>query len=203
MTGTALAEGLVTMAEVLLFHHAQGLTPGVVAFADQLRGAGHTVHVPDLYDGHTFATLDEGLGHAEKVGFGAVIENGIRWAEPLGHDLVYVGMSLGVMPAQSLAQNRSGARGALLLESCAPPSAFGSAWPDGVPVQVHGMEDDPVFAHEGDREAAQALVAEVDGAELFLYPGRRHLFVDSSLASYDAEAAALLTERVLGFLETR
>jgi len=189
------------MAEALLFHHAQGLTEGVVAFADRLREAGHTVHTPDLYDGHTFTTLDEGLGYAREVGFGNVQERGIRAADQLPSELVYVGLSLGVMAAQQLAQTRPGARGAVLIESCVPPAEFGGAWPAGVPVQVHGMDDDPIFAHEGDLDAARALVAEVDDAELFTYPGNQHLFADASLSTYDADAAALLTERVLRFLE--
>lgn len=188
------------MAEALLFHHAQGLTEGVVAFADRLREAGHTVHTPDLYDGHTFTTLDEGLGYAREVGFGDVQERGIRAADQLPSELVYVGLSLGVMAAQQLAQTRPGARGAVLIESCVPPSEFGGAWPAGVPVQVHGMDADPIFAGEGDLDAARELVAEADDAELFVYPGDRHLFVDGSLASYDADAAALLTQRVLDLL---
>ena len=188
------------MAEVLLFHHAQGQTPGFIAFGDKLRGAGHTVHTPDLYDGHTFTTLDEGLAYAKEVGFQHVFDRGTAAAEGLPAELVYSGFSLGVMPAQSLAQTRAGARGALLFEACAPTSEFGSGWPDGVPVQVHGMDSDPFFALEGDIDAARALVAEADDAELFVYPGNRHLFTDSSLSSYDAEATALLTQRVLGFL---
>ncbi len=188
------------MAEALLFHHAQGLTEGVVAFADRLREAGHTVHTPDLYDGHTFTTLDEGLGYAREVGFGDVQERGIRAADQLPSELVYVGLSLGVMAAQQLAQTRPGARGAVLIESCVPPAEFGGAWPAGVPVQVHGMDADPIFAGEGDLDAARELVAEADDAELFVYPGDRHLFVDGSLASYDADAAALLTQRVLDLL---
>ncbi len=188
------------MAEVLLFHHAQGLTEGVVAFADRLRGAGHTVHTPDLYDGHTFATLDEGLGYAREVGFGAVQERGVRAADELPDGLVYAGFSLGVMAAQQLAQTRPGARGALLAESCVPPEEFGGPWPAGVPVQVHGMASDPIFAGEGDLDAARALVEEADDAELFVYPGDRHLFADSSLASYDAEATELLTQRAFGLL---
>jgi len=189
------------MAEVLLFHHAQGLTEGVRAFADRIREAGHTVHTPDAYDGHTFETLDEGLAYAKEVGFGTVVERGVRAADDLPAGLVYAGFSLGVMAAQQLAQTRDGAKGALLLESCVPPSEFGTSWPAGVPVQVHGMDDDPVFAHEGDLDAARALVAEVDDAELFTYPGNQHLFADPSLSTYDADAAALLTERVLDFLE--
>ena len=191
------------MAEVVLFHHAQGLTPGVIAFADQLRAAGHTVHTPDLFDGHTFATLEEGLGYAGTVGFGAVTDRGVRAAEGLPAEVVYAGFSLGVVPAQQLAQTRAGARGALFFHSCIPVSEFGSSWPDGVPVQVHGMDADPFFVDDGDLAAARALVDEAADAELFLYPGEQHLFADSSLSSYDAEATALLTERVLDFLRAR
>ena len=131
------------MAEVLLFHHAQGLTAGVLAFADDLRGAGHSVHTPDLYDGRTFETLDEGLGYANEIGFGALFERGVKAAEGLPAELVYAGFSLGVMPAQALAQTRPGARGALLFYSAVPVSEFGPSWPDGVPVQIHGMDADP------------------------------------------------------------
>lgn len=191
------------MAEVVLFHHAQGLTPGIIAFADQLRAAGHTVHTPDLFDGHTFDTLEEGLGYAGKVGFGAVTDRGVRAAEGLRAEVVYAGFSLGVVAAQQLAQTRAGARGALLFHSCIPVSEFGSSWPDGVPVQVHGMDADSFFVDDGDLAAARALVEEAADAELFLYPGEQHLFADSSLSSYDAGASALLTERVLDFLRSR
>jgi len=189
------------MAEVLLFHHAQGLTEGVIAFANRLREAGYTVHAPDLYDGRTFQTLDEGIGYAQEVGFGNVLERGVSAADELPADLTYAGFSLGVMPAQKLAQTRPGARGALLFESCIPTSEFGSPWPEGVPVQIHGMDADPFFAGEGDIDAARALVDEAEDAELFVYPGDRHLFADNSLPSYDAEATALLTQRVLDFLK--
>ena len=56
------------MAEVVLFHHAQGLTAGVNAFADDLRRAGHTVHTPDLFGGRTFPTIEEGIGVRRKRG---------------------------------------------------------------------------------------------------------------------------------------
>jgi len=190
------------MAEVVLFHHAQGLTPGVVAFADELRRAGHTVHTPDLYDGLTFTTVDEGVAHAREIGFGEVSERGIRAVEALPAELIYAGFSLGVVPAHWLAQTRAGAQGALLFHACLPVSEFSSAWPDGVPVQVHAMDADPFFVDEGDIDAARALVAEAPEAELFLYPGDRHLFADSSLPSYDADAAALLVQRVLAFART-
>lgn len=191
------------MAEVLLFHHAQGLTEGISAFADRLRQAGHTVHTPDVYDGNTFPTLDEGLAYARQVGFGELMERGVRAADALPAALVYIGFSLGVLPAQRLAQTRPGARGAVLLESCVPPSEFGGAWPADVPVQVHGMDADPFFAGEGDIDAARALVKEAVDGELFVYPGERHLFTDSSLATYDADAATLVAERVLDFVNRR
>ena len=185
------------MAEILLFHHAQGLTPGVHAFADDLRGAGHVVHTPDLYDGSTFTDLDEGVGYAKQVGFGTVLERGRLSADGLPDELVYAGFSLGVMPAQSLAQTRPGAQGALFFSAALPSSEFGE-WPAGVPLQIHMMEDDPWV--EEDLPAARELVDAVDGAELFLYPGDRHLFADSSLADYDESAAAQLRQRVLTFL---
>jgi dienelactone hydrolase len=191
------------MAEVVLFHHSQGLTPGVIAFADELRRAGHTVHTPDLFDGRTFATLDEGMGYAGRIGFpDEVIARGARAVEGLPAELVYAGFSLGVLPAQKLAQTRSGARGALLFYSCVPVSAFGT-WPSAVPAQVHGMDADPIFVGEGDIEAARELIDQADDAELFLYPGDQHYFADSSLPSYDPDATALLTQRVLDFLKMR
>jgi dienelactone hydrolase len=191
------------MAEVLLFHHAQGQTTGVLAFADELRRAGHNVHTPDLYEGRTFATLDDGLAYAREVGFGNLLDRGVGAAAGLPNELVYAGFSLGVMPAQKLAQTRARARGALLFESCVPVSEFGTAWPAGVPVQIHGADADPFFAGEGDIDAARALVGSAEDAELIVYPGDRHLFADSSLTSYDADAAKLLTQRVLDFLAAR
>ena len=188
------------MAEVLLFHHAQGQTAGFLAFADQLRRARHTVHTPDLYDGHTFASIDDGVGYAKKVGFGTIAERGKKAAEGLPSGLVYAGFSLGVMPAQSLAQTRPGAKGALLFSAAFPTEEFGSPWPEGVPLQIHMMDRDK-WVLEGDLDAARKLVSTVNEAELFLYPGERHLFADSSLPDYDPEAAAHLTQRVLAFLK--
>ncbi|MGA8485748.1 MAG: dienelactone hydrolase family protein [Gaiella sp.] len=187
------------MSEILLYHHVQGLTEGVRSFADGLRQAGHTVHTPDLFDGRIFETLEDGIGFAREAGFGALAERGVAAADDISPDVVYAGFSFGVMMAQQLAQTRDGARGALLMYSCLPVSEFGAAWPAGVPVQVHGKEADEFFLE--DIDAARALVESSDQAELFLYPGEEHLFADSSLQAFDPAAAALLTERVLAFLE--
>jgi len=190
------------MAEVLLFHHALGVTPGVLALAARLQEAGHTVHVPDLYDGTVLDDVESGVAHARQIGFGEVLERGRRAAETLPADLFYLGISLGVMPAQALAQTRAGALGAVLLEACVPPAELGSEWPAGVPVQVHGMDADPSFAGEGDLDAARELVASVPDGELFTYPGDGHLFTDASLSSHDAAATDLVMERVLRMLKS-
>ena len=188
------------MAELLLFHHAQGLTAGCLSFADELRAAGHVVHAPDLYDGKTFADLDDGVGYAREVGFDTIGERGRLAAEGLPNEIVYAGFSLGAMPAQMLAQTRAGAKGALLFHGCVPPSEFGGPWPQGVPLQIHLMEADE-WALEGDLDAARELDETVESAELFLYPGDRHLFADNSLPDYDESAATLLKQRVLSFLD--
>jgi dienelactone hydrolase len=187
------------MTEILLFHHAQGQTQGFLAFAEELRAAGHVVHAPDLYDGKTFTDLNEGVGYATEIGFGTIGERGRLAAEGLPNELVYAGFSLGVMPAQELAQTRPDAKAALLFSAAFPVSEFGGSWPPGVPLQIHMMEDDE-WAME-DLPAARELVETIDGAELFLYAGDRHLFADSSLPDYDESAATLLKQRVLAFLK--
>jgi dienelactone hydrolase len=187
------------MAEILLFHHAQGLTAGCLSFADELRAAGHVVHTPDLYEGKTFTELADGVGHAEQVGFGKIMERGRLAADGLSNDVVYAGFSLGVVPAQMLAQTRPGAKGALLFHGCIPTSEFGSPWPPTVPAQIHMMDGDQ-WVLEGDLDAARQLAESAEHVELFLYPGDRHLFTDNSLPDYDENASTLLKQRVLKFL---
>lgn len=186
------------MAEILLLHHAQGLTAGCLAFADELRAAGHVVHTPDLYEGKTFTEFADGVGYAEQVGFDTIIERGRVAADALPDDIVYAGFSLGVMPAQMLAQTRPGAQGALLIHGCVPVAHFAGSWPHGVSVQIHTMDAD----EWGDVETAREFADSVESTELFLYPGDRHLFSDNSLPAYDDSAATLLRKRVLDFLGT-
>lgn len=133
------------MAELVLFHHVQGLTDGLHAFADQLREAGHVVHTPDLLDGARPATLEEGIALVQSLGAEGS-ERADRAVADLPAEVVYAGFSWGVLAAQRLAQTRP-------------------------------------------------------GAELFTYPGDQHLFADSSLPSYDADAAALLFSRTNEFLD--
>jgi dienelactone hydrolase len=193
------------MAEVVLFHHVQGLTDGVLAFAAELRAGGHTVHTPDLFDGERAATIEDGLALAGRIGDETIEARANEAVARLPQDLVYGGFSLGGASAQRLAQTRPGARGALMYEafiSLTAEWAFGP-WPDGLPVQVHGMDKDPFFALEGDLDAAREL-AEAIGpqlAQVFTYPGDGHLFTDSSLPSYDPAATALVLSRSREFLD--
>jgi dienelactone hydrolase len=193
------------MAEVVLFHHVQGLTEGVRELAEALRAGGHTVHTPDLYDGKQLSTIEDGLAQAREIGDEVLEERTSKALAELPADLVYAGVSFGVGTAQRLAQTRPGARGALLYEACLPVSGEWAVgpWPVGLPVQVHGMDQDPFFGLEGDLDAARELVATAgpETAELFVYPGDRHLFTDSSLPSYDADATALVIERSRAFLD--
>jgi dienelactone hydrolase len=193
------------MAEVVLFHHVQGLTEGVTAFADRLRAGGHTVHTPDVFEGERPASVEDGIAHVRSVGSEVLQERADRAIADLGDDLVYAGFSWGAATAQQYAQTRPGARGALLFESCLPITGEWAVgpWPSGVPVQVHGMDQDPIFALEGDLDAARQIVETVgpDLAELFVYPGDRHLFMDSSLPSYDADATELVVQRSTAFLD--
>jgi dienelactone hydrolase len=187
------------MAEVVLFHHIQGLTSGVTALAERWRAAGHTVHTPDLYDGRTFDSIEQGAAYSQGVDLDPLADAAVA---DLPAGLVYAGISLGVMQAQRLAQTRAGAAAAVLMEACLPVSgewAIGP-WPEGVPVQVHGMDADEFFAGEGDLDAARELVDSTTDGELFVYRGEVHLFEDSSLASFDGDATALLSERVLELL---
>src|SRR3954468_2756864 len=179
------------MSELILFHHVQGLGDDVLAFADELRAAGHEVHVPDLLEGRTFPTIAEGIAYVQELGFDTIVQRGRAAVEGLPDELVYIGISLGVIPAQLLAQPRRGAQAAVFLHSAIPPSEFGSPWPADVPAQIHLSKRDPeVLPPNGDLEAARAFAAVEDRVELFLYPGEAHLFAD-----YAEADATLLKER--------
>jgi dienelactone hydrolase len=193
------------MAEVVLFHHVQGLTDGVREFAAELAKGGHVVHTPDLFDGVRPVSVDEGIAFVQSLGDEELDKRAEAAVANLPGGVVYGGFSFGGATAQAFAQTRPGARGALLYESCVSLTedwSFGP-WPDGLPVQIHGMEADPFFAGEGDLAAAEELVAIVGPqlAELFTYQGDAHLFTDSSLPSYDKTATALVLHRSIEFLD--
>jgi dienelactone hydrolase len=193
------------MAEVILFHHVAGLTEGVRSFAERLRAGGHTVHTPDLFEGETAATIEDGLALVGRIGDDVLQRRGQEALAGLPESLVYAGFSYGSGMAQHFAQQRPGARGALLYEGCLPLDGdWGTGpWPDGLRAQVHGMDADPYFALEGDLDSARKIAATVgtDVVEVFTYPGDKHLFTDSSLPDYDKGATALVIERSIAFLD--
>lgn len=192
------------MVDVVLFHHIQGLTPGITALAAELARDGHTVHTPDLYDGHVFDRMDDGFAYLRSLDRARLTAQVDAAVDTLPDRLVFAGMSWGVMHAQRLAQTRPHARGAVFFDACLPLTGEGTfgPWPAGLPVQIHGMDQDEFFALEGDLDAARDLVAAAgpDVAEVFTYSGDGHLFADSSLPSYDPAAAELAIGRVRDFL---
>lgn len=193
------------MTDVVLFHHVLGLTEGVLDLADRLRAGGHTVHTPDLFGGRRADTVEDGMTLARSVGEDVVRVVADEAVADLPPRTVFAGISYGVQQAQRLAQTRAGAAGCLLYEGCLPVTGEWAVgpWPAGVPVQVHGMDADPVFAFDGDLEAARELVelAHPGTAELFTYPGDAHLFTDDSLPHFDAAATDLVVQRSLELLD--
>lgn len=189
------------MTDLVIFHHAQGLTAGVEAFAYQIGAAGHSVTVPDLYGGATFSTLEEGVAHAEEVGFEEILVAGERAVARLPHEVVYAGFSLGALVAHRLAQTRERAVGALLYHhGDVPISTFGDDWPAGVDIQIHVSEDDEFYEAEIVEEFIET-VGEKSDAELFTYPGSTHLFADYTLSGYEPGSTDLVLQRTLDFLE--
>lgn len=184
------------MVEILLLHHARGLTSGVHEVAEALRAAGHTVHTPDLF-GRTFATTEEGADFEENaIGWEGMLQRTETAAEALPPGVVHLGMSLGVVYGTRLAVLRPGALGLIGLYSPIPPQSVAGPWPAGVPAQYHWHERDP-WVDDG---APEALVEQVPGAEVNVYDGDTHLFADPSTEGFDATSAALAMERIQEFL---
>ncbi len=136
------------MAEVVLFHSVLGLRPGVIAAADRLRAAGHTVHTPDYYDGEVFDDIEDGSRKEDALGYQEIARRARGAVAGLPAGLVFAGFSLGAVHAELLAASRPGALGAVLMHGAVPVEGlteyFGvERWPEGVPVQVHYAVEDP------------------------------------------------------------
>lgn len=183
------------MAHLLLFHHVLGLTDGVRAFAERIEEAGHAVTLPDLFGGRTFGSIEEGAAYADEIEQERLFEAATASLSGLPNDLVYGGISLGVLPAMRFAQQRRGARGALFFHGCVPLGYYGDEWPSGVPLQIHLMRGDP-YEDEND---SRALAAAANG-ELFLYDVNGHLFTDPAAEGFDEAATETVLSRALEFL---
>ncbi|WGL53112.1 dienelactone hydrolase family protein [Nocardioides sp. BP30] len=188
------------MAEILLLHHARGLTDGVHHFADTLREAGHTVHTPDLYEGRLFSDTEAGVAHMRALGDevlsrrAAAAEAGLPTA-----GLVYAGMSMGCGYATWLAlKHRPGSARAMLYLFGAPdPRWFETEWPEGLPAVAHQTIEDPW------RELSEdaGFRDRVPGGRLIDYSGSGHLFLDDSTEDYDPVAARQAQTHILAWLD--
>lgn len=186
---------------IMLFHSTYGLRPAVHAAADRLRAAGHEVWTPDLFEGRTFDTVEEGMAFQEGLGKDELLKRAILAAAPYSErGLVYAGFSLGAATAQTLALGDDKARGLLLLHGTSDIAESASV--DGLPVQLHVAEPDPF--ESDDWLSAWYLRMGRAGAdvEIYRYAGAGHLFTDPDLDDYDAEAAAATWRTATGFLET-
>ena len=176
------------MAEVVLFHSVLGRRPGVIAAADRLRAAGHTLHAPDLYDGEVFDDLEEDQRKEEELGYCEIAR---RAREAV---------------AELLIASRPGALGAVLMHGAVPIEGlsefFGvERWPAGVPVQVHYAAEDPwVEAEEEVAPLGDAVRGVGAAIGAHAYPGSGHLFADPDLPEYDRASSEAMWERVLAFL---
>lgn len=187
------------MATIVLFHHAGGRTPGVLALARRFEEAGHTVVVPDYFDGITFTTMDEALAHLDDVSMPALFERAEKSIETLEQPFVVAGISLGAALAQHLAHTNTRVQGLVSLEGFIDPQFLAGSLPQSLPITTHGRTDDRFFAE--DLPAAQAVAASHPATDLYLYEGSGHLFTDSSWDTYDAAQTELVVERVLAFLD--
>ncbi|MFE4694598.1 MULTISPECIES: dienelactone hydrolase family protein [Streptomyces] len=186
---------------IMLFHSTYGLRPAVHAAADRLRAAGHEVRVPDLFEGHTFDTVEEGMAFKDEVGKDELLKRAVLAAAPYSDQgLVYAGFSFGASVAQTLALGDAKARGLLLLHGTSDIAESASV--DELPVQLHVADPDPFESH--DWQTSWYLQMQRTGAdvEVYRYPGAGHLFTDAELPDFDQDAAELTWKVSLGFLAT-
>lgn len=188
------------MAEIVVFHSALGLRPAIGRFADDLRGLGHVVHTPDLFDGEVFDDLDTGVAHRDAIGIPALLGRAHEAVTDLPDELVFAGFSMGTAPAQLLAATRPGAKGALLIQGALGLGELGLAtWPDGVPLQIHVAADDPWF----DRDDAKAAVSAIPDqmVDYHEYPIDAHLFADPDWHEHDPAATSDMLDAITSWLE--
>ncbi|MGA7434295.1 MAG: alpha/beta fold hydrolase [Solirubrobacterales bacterium] len=184
------------MAHIAIFHGITGLEPGAAGLEGPLRSEGHTVHCPDLYQGHRFESAETGYAFMEEVGFGTLLDRAEEAMSVLPPETVLIGISMGTAVAQHLARRRPDAAAAVLLHAAPGPAEGDPAWPPSVPVQIHSAEGDFYFM----RTNADALVEEAAGGRLVLYPGSGHTFADPEVEDYDPEQAPILVRNVCEFI---
>jgi dienelactone hydrolase len=186
------------MAEIVLFHHAGGLMPGVLDLAEKLRVVGHTVHTPDLFEGHTFDDVNDGVAWAQGIGQEVFADRAKAFVRTVpSEELVYGGLSMGCARAAEQVLFRQGALAAFFLYGAIDPAWWNKRWPADVPAEAHLTESDPWR----ELEAEEGFKARIPRHELFTYPGQGHLFMEPDHPDYDEELAHIVTSSLIDFLD--
>ncbi|UQA98034.1 dienelactone hydrolase family protein [Streptomyces halobius] len=184
---------------IVLFHSVCGVRPAVHAAADRLRAAGHEVVVPDLFDGRTADSVQDGLAVKDDIGKDELLKRAVTAVAPYSdRGLVYAGFSFGGAVAQNLALADDKARGLLLLHGTSDIAEGAEA--DDLPVQLHVADPDPYEPHDWLNAWYLRMRRAGADVEVFRYAGAGHLFTDPDLPDYDAEAAESTWKVALGFL---
>ncbi|MFJ1764343.1 dienelactone hydrolase family protein [Amycolatopsis sp. NPDC088138] len=181
------------MVNIVVFHSVLGLRLVELGAAERLRAAGHHVVTPDLYAGSTASTLEEGFALMDHVGWTAISARAADAVRDLPADAVLLGVSMGCGVVQSVLPDRPAAAGVVLLHAL---GAIPASARDGLPVQVHVADPDPI-APPAEVAAWRAVNP---AAEVFTYPGAGHFYTDAEAPDHDETASALTWQRVLDFL---
>lgn len=187
--------------DIMLFHSVHGLDASVQAAAERLRAAGHQVWTPDLFDGRTAGTAEEGMALRDEIGKDELLKRAVLAAAPYSErGLVYMGLDFGASVAQTLALGDEKARGLLLLHGTSDIAESASV--DDLPVQLHVAEPDPF--ETDDWLSAWYLQMRKAGAdvEIYRYRGAGHLYTDPESPDWDAEAAERTWAVGLSFLDS-
>lgn len=188
------------MAQLLLLHHALGVTSALRRLADRFEDAGHDVVVPDLFESRVFASVEEGMEHVESVGIETLAGLGEDAASDMQPGFVVCGISLGAIAAMRAGVSNDAVAAVVVASACIPEEYIGGPWPRTLPLRVVASREDAMFRDEGDLEAATEYTHSAQQAKLKLMPGREHLFVEAD----DPESTAAtewLVETVMRFLD--
>ncbi|WNI32466.1 dienelactone hydrolase family protein [Streptomyces sp. ITFR-6] len=189
------------LMNIMLFHSTYGLRPAVHAAADRLRAAGHEVRVPDIFAGHTFETVEEGLAYQQETGKEELLKRAVLAAAPYSDSrLVYAGFSFGASVAQTLALGDAKARGLLMFHGTSDIAESASV--DELPVQLHVADPDPYETHDWLNSWYLQMRRTGADVEIYRYPGAGHLFTDAELPDFDQASAELAWKVAIGFLAT-
>jgi dienelactone hydrolase len=186
-----MSHGALGPTTVAVFHSMFGLRAVEHALAERLRGAGHRVVVPDLFEGAVagrgaMPTIEDGFALMDVIGWAAIVERAQRAVRDLPADTVLCGLSMGAGVVGAIWPDRLDAAAAILLHA---PTIVPRGVAPGTPVQVHVALADP-FAPAEQLAAFQASASRAGAeASLYTYPGAGHLFTDDELLDYDRGAA--------------